>query len=156
MPIAISATVGCALLLITRCLNLGAAIRAISPSVFFVVVASLAIGKALVVTGATEYLTDVFLALTAGAGPGYILSALMLLLAILTNVVSNNAAAVIGTPIAVGIAQQLPLPVEPFVLAVLFGANMSYATPMAYNDQPARDERRATTSSASSSKSAYR
>jgi di/tricarboxylate transporter len=56
----------------------------------------------------------------------------MLLLAILTNVVSNNAAAVIGTPIAISIAQQLSLPPEPFVLAVLFGANMSYATPMAY------------------------
>ena len=56
----------------------------------------------------------------------------MLLLAILTNVISNNAAAVIGTPIAVGIAASLQLPAEPFVLAVLFGANMSYATPMAY------------------------
>ena len=64
-----------------------------------------------------------FLFLTAGAGPALILGALMLLLAILTNVVSNNAAAVIGTPIAVGIANQLNLPPEPFVLAVLFGAN---------------------------------
>ena len=60
------------------------------------------------------------------------MSALMLLLAILTNIVSNNAAAVIGTPIAIGIADALQLPAEPFVLAVLFGANMSYATPMAY------------------------
>ncbi|MBV1907470.1 MAG: anion permease [Pseudomonadales bacterium] len=56
----------------------------------------------------------------------------MLLLAILTNIVSNNAAAVIGTPIAINIANQLGLPAEPFVLAVLFGANLSYATPMAY------------------------
>jgi len=56
----------------------------------------------------------------------------MLLMAILTNIVSNNAAAVIGTPIAIGIAQQQGLAIEPFVLAVLFGANMSYATPMAY------------------------
>jgi di/tricarboxylate transporter len=56
----------------------------------------------------------------------------MLLLAILTNVVSNNAAAVIGTPIAISVAAQLNAPAEPFVLAVLFGANLSYATPMAY------------------------
>jgi len=119
-------------LLITRCLNLGAAIRAISPSVFFVVVASLALGKALVTTGATDYVTAVFLFVTAGASPTIILSALMALLAVLTNVVSNNAAAVIGTPIAISIAHQLGLPAEPFVLAVLFGANMSYATPMAY------------------------
>jgi di/tricarboxylate transporter len=56
----------------------------------------------------------------------------MLLLAVLTNVVSNNAAAVIGTPIGISIAQQLGLNPEPFVLAVLFGANMSFITPMAY------------------------
>ena len=132
MPIAISAIAGCALMLITRCLNLGAAIRAISPSVFFVVAASLALGLALQVTGATHYLTELFLVATTGASPAAVLSALMLLLAVLTNVVSNNAAAIIGTPIAVGIAQALELPAEPFVLAVLFGANMSFATPMAY------------------------
>jgi len=132
MPIAVSAVAGAVFLLATRSLSLPAAIRAISPSVFFVVVASLALGSALIATGATEYVTQVFLDLTRGAGPTVILSALMLLLAILTNVVSNNAVAVIGTPVAVSIAAQLNLPAEPFVLAVLFGANMSYATPMAY------------------------
>lgn len=133
MPIAVSAVSGAAILLLTRCVNLGAAIRAISPSVYFVVVASLALGHALVVTGAIDYVTSLFLSWTSNASPTVILSALMMLLAVLTNIVSNNAAAVIGTPIAVGIATQLNLPVEPFVLAVLFGANMSYATPMAYN-----------------------
>ena len=54
------------------------------------------------------------------------------MIALLTNAVSNNAAAVIGTPIAIGIATRLGLPLEPFVLGVLFGANMSFATPMAY------------------------
>jgi di/tricarboxylate transporter len=132
MPIAIAAIAGCAVMLLTRCLSIGAAIRAISPSVYFIVAASLALGMGLQVTGATGYLTDVFLFATQGSSPTVVLSALMLLLAILTNVVSNNAAAVIGTPIAVGIAQALQLTAEPFVLAVLFGANMSYATPMAY------------------------
>lgn len=132
MPIAISALTGCALLLITRCMDMQAAIRAISPSVFFIVVASLALGKALIETGATTYATEVFLYWMADAAPWVVISALMMLLAVLTNVVSNNAAAVIGTPIGVTIAQQLGLPPEPFVLAVLFGANMSFATPMAY------------------------
>ena len=132
MPIAVSATSGVLLMLLTGCLRLGSAIRAISPSVFFVVAASLALGKALIETGATDYIADVFLYATHGQSPVIILSALMLLLAILTNVISNNAAAVIGTPIAIGIATKLGLPYEPFILAVLFGANMSYATPMAY------------------------
>jgi len=132
MPIAISALTGATLMVLTRCLDLGTALRAIRPSVFFVIVASLALGRALVDTGATQYVTEVFLAFAAGAPPIVVLSGLMLLLALLTNVVSNNAAGVIGTPIAIGIATQLGLPPEPFVLAVLFGANMSFATPMAY------------------------
>ena len=132
LPIAIAAIAGTGLMLLTQCLTLGAAVRAISPAIYFVVAASLALGMALQATGATAYLTSLFLYATQGASPAIILSALMLLLAVLTNVVSNNAAAVIGTPIAVGIAQQLQLPAEAFILAVLFGANMSYATPMAY------------------------
>lgn len=132
MPIAIGALAGACVMLLTRCISFDNALRAISPSVFFIVAASLALGTALVETGATAYMTEVFLALTAGASSIVVLSALMLLLAVLTNVVSNNAAAVIGTPIAIGIATELALPAEPFVLAVLFGANMSYATPMAY------------------------
>jgi di/tricarboxylate transporter len=59
-------------------------------------------------------------------------SALMLLIGILTNIVSNNAAAVVGTPVAIGIAQQLGQSPEPFILAILFGANLSFATPMSY------------------------
>jgi di/tricarboxylate transporter len=132
VPIAVAALTGTAIMLLTKCLSTGAAIRAVSPSVYFVVAASLALGMALQKTGATIYLTEVFLFFTQGASPPIILSSLMLLLALLTNVVSNNAAAVIGTPIAIGIATHLQLPAEAFVLAVLFGANMSYATPMAY------------------------
>jgi di/tricarboxylate transporter len=100
--------------------------------VIMIVVASLALGVALLKTGAADYLAQLFVELTVGASPTLMLSALMMLMAIITNIVSNNAAAVIGTPIALSIADQVALPAEPFVLAVLFGANMSFATPMAY------------------------
>lgn len=86
------------LMLTTRCMSVSAATRAISPAVFFVVAASLALGKALVVAGATDYLTELFLFATGGASPVVIIAALMTLLAVLTNVVSKNAATVIGTP----------------------------------------------------------
>ncbi len=132
LPIAISATCGALLMLLTGCLRWHDVRNALSASVILIVVASLALGSALTSTGATVYLADVFLALTQGASPTVVFSSLMLLMALLTNIVSNNAAAVIGTPIAINIAQQLQLPAEAFVLAVLFGANMSYATPMAY------------------------
>ena len=132
LPIAVSAVSGVLLMIATRCIRWSDAAEALSAQVIMIVVASLALGMALLKTGGAEYLAQVFLSLTEGASPTALLSSLMLLLAILTNVVSNNAAAVIGTPIAISIAQQLSLPPEPFVLAVLFGANMSYATPMAY------------------------
>jgi di/tricarboxylate transporter len=61
-----------------------------------------------------------------------VLAALMGLMGLLTNFVSNNAAAAIGTPLAVEIARSLGLPPEPYVLAVLFGCNLCYVTPMAY------------------------
>ncbi|MBT4543820.1 MAG: SLC13 family permease [Alphaproteobacteria bacterium] len=132
MPITISAVCGVFLMIATQCLNWRDAARALSTQVVLIVVASLAMGTALVKTGGADYLANVFLAVAGDASPVVLLSGLMLVMAILTNIVSNNAAAVIGTPIAIGIAQQLGLPPEPFVLAVLFGANMSYATPMAY------------------------
>ena len=132
LPIAISAVCGVLLMLITRCLDWRDASRALSTQVILIVVASLALGSALLKTGGADFLAQVFVAATFGASPAMVLSGLMLLMAVLTNIVSNNAAAVIGTPIAIGIAQQLNVDPEPFVLAVLFGANMSYATPMAY------------------------
>ncbi len=132
LPIAISAVFGAMMLIITGCLTWRDATSALSAQVILIVVASLALGNALLVTGGTAYITQGFLYLTHGATPAMVLSGLMLMMAVLTNIVSNNAAAVIGTPIAVGIAQQLRLPPEAFVLAVMFGANMSFATPMGY------------------------
>ena len=132
MPIAISAVAGAMLMVLTNCLRWEDIQRALSAQVILIVVASLALGSALTQTGATMYVAHQFVEITAGMPDRVIFSGLMLLMALLTNIVSNNAAAVIGTPIAISIATQLGLPAEAFVLAVLFGANMSYATPMAY------------------------
>ena len=88
-------------------------------------------GAALLKTGAADYLALIVRDGHRRHVTGLLLSGPILLMALMTNVVSNNAAALIGTPIAIGIARQLRLAEEPFVLAVLFGANMSYATPIA-------------------------
>ncbi|MEM9301606.1 MAG: SLC13 family permease [Pseudomonadota bacterium] len=132
LPIEISALAGCLFMLATGCLTWRDATAALNVQVILIVVASLALGEALMRTGAADFLAQVFLAITFASRPAVVLGGLMIALAVLTNVVSNNAAAVIGTPIAIGIASRLGLPVEPFVLAVLFGANLSFATPMAY------------------------
>ncbi len=132
MPIEVSAVLGFMVLIMTRCLNWKDAMGALSTQVILIIVASLAMGAALLKTGGADYLARLFVSVTFGAPPAVALGALMLMMGILTNIVSNNAAAVIGTPIAIGIAQRLGMPLEPFVLAVLFGANLSFATPMAY------------------------
>ncbi|MBT8329100.1 MAG: SLC13 family permease [Desulfofustis sp.] len=132
LPISISAPCGALLMIVTGCMNWKDATCALSAQVILIVAASLALGRALLETGAAEYLATVFVVVAGDASPVMVISGLMLLMAILTNIVSNNAAAVIGTPIAISIATQMGQPPEPYVLAVLFGANMSYATPMAY------------------------
>lgn len=132
MPIEISALLGCLVLILTGCLNWKDAMNALSTQVILIIVASLAMGMALLKTGGADYLANLFVYITFGAPPAVVLMSLMMMMGVLTNVVSNNAAAVIGTPIAIGIAQRLGLPLEPFVLAVMFGANLSFATPMAY------------------------
>jgi di/tricarboxylate transporter len=132
LPIATSALCGVGVMLLTRCLDWEDAASALSTRVILIVVVSLALGLALMQTGGADYIASLYVALSTGLPTSAILGGLMLMIAILTNVVSNNAAAVIGTPIAISIASQLNLPPEPFVLAVLFGANMSYATPMGY------------------------
>jgi di/tricarboxylate transporter len=119
-------------MVLTGCLGWRDATKALSAQVILIVASSLALGVALLRTGGADYLARLFVSLTAGASPTFVISGLMLLMGVLTNIVSNNAAAVIGTPIAVSIATQMGQPPEPFVLAVLFGANLSYATPMAY------------------------
>ena len=132
LPIAISALCGVLVMLVTGCLDWKTAVQALSTPVVLIVVASLALGSAMVATGGADYIANVFLYITYGASGHVILAGLMLTMALLTNIISNNAAAVIGTPIAISMASQLDLPAIPFVLAVLFGANMSYITPMAY------------------------
>jgi di/tricarboxylate transporter len=132
MPISVSAMIGVGLIMLMGCLTWRDAAHALSTPVIMIIVTSLALGKALMGTGMADYLAMSFVNVASGMEIPFILSAFMLIMAILTNVVSNNAAAVIGTPIAVAVAQQLNASPEPFVLAVLFGANMSYATSFGY------------------------
>ncbi|MFT7675749.1 MAG: di/tricarboxylate transporter [Gammaproteobacteria bacterium] len=132
LTIAVSALCGVLLMLATGCIKWFDATRALSAPVILIIVSSLAMGSAMIETGAADFIASSYVYLTASMSAAMVLSGLLAMMAILTNVVSNNAAAVIGTPIAMAIAQKLGQPVEPFVLAVIFGANMSFATPMAY------------------------
>ena len=132
LPISVSALTGAGLVLLSKCIKWRDISKALNAQVIMIIVVSLALGKALIDTGGTDFLAYYFVQLTQGMSIIVILGALLFLMSFITNVVSNTAAAVVGAPVAVNIAQQLGVPVEPFVLAVLFGVNMSYATPIGY------------------------
>lgn len=132
LPISISAFIGVGLMVAFGCLAWRDVGRSLPVAVIMLIVASLAMGKALVATGMAQYLAAGFVSAAGGLPTPAIISAFILIMAVLTNIVSNNAAAVIGTPIAIAAAQQLGVDPLPFVLAVLFGANMSFATPFGY------------------------
>jgi di/tricarboxylate transporter len=132
LPISIAALIGVGAMIGLGCLSWREVGRSLPSSVIMLIVASLAMGKALVATGMADFLAVSFVSAAGNLPAPIIVSLFMLVMAVLTNVVSNNAAAVIGTPIAIAAAQQLGVDPLPFVLAVLFGANMSFATPFGY------------------------
>jgi di/tricarboxylate transporter len=132
LSITIAALIGVLAMIGSGCLNWRGALGALDRRLIVVIVTSLGLGRALTVTGGTQYIADLFVATAAPLPTIVALGGLMLVIALLTEIVTNNAAAVLGTPVAMFIAQRLGVPPEPFVLAVLFGANMSYLTPIGY------------------------
>ncbi len=132
LPIVVSATLGATFMLITRCINVRQAGRAIDRRVFTIVGAALALGTAMQATGGASWLAHAVIDSLSAAPIWALLSGFFFLVAILTNVLSNNATAVLFTPIAVSLAAELQIDPMPFLLAVIFGANCSFATPMSY------------------------
>ena len=132
VPITIAALVGAVLMIVAGCLNVRQAGRAIDRRIVLMIAAALAMGTTLQATGGASFLAHSVVTIFAGASPRVILSAFFLLVAVLTNVLSNNATAVLFTPIAFSIAGELGVDPFIFVVAVIFAANCSFATPMGY------------------------
>ena len=131
-PIAISAILGATLMVATGCLNIRQAARAIDRRIYLLIGASLAMGAALQHTGGAQLIGETLASSTAQFGVVALISAFFIICAALTNVISNNATAVLFTPIAVSAAQQINVDPQVLVLTVIFGANCSFATPVAY------------------------
>jgi di/tricarboxylate transporter len=131
-PIALSALAGVFALLAMDCLRWRDISASLSMKVALLVASSLALGQALTVTGGTAFMAEQLVQAAHEVDPRWFLALLMLIMGILTNFVSNNAAAAIGTPLAIDLAHQLGIPAESLILAVLFGCNLCYVTPMGY------------------------
>jgi di/tricarboxylate transporter len=132
LPIVVTALIGVIALIATGCLNVRQAARAVDRQIVLIIAAAIGLGTALEATGGAAYLAGIVLDATAGAPAAVVLSALFLMVALVTNVLTNNAAAVLFTPVAVNVAVKLGVDPFPFALAVTFGASCSFATPIGY------------------------
>lgn len=132
LPIAIAALLGAAAMLLAGCLNMRQFMRALDRRVYFIVGASLAMGLAIEATGAAYFIGQKLTALPFLDTPFAVCMALFVVVAVMTNLISNNATAVIFTPIALSLAAAVQADPYVFALAVLFAANCSFASPIGY------------------------
>ncbi|WP_262690708.1 SLC13 family permease [Kordiimonas aestuarii] len=132
LPIVVAAMMGAFIVVITGCLTVGQASRALNRKVFLLVGAALAMGAAMEATGGAAFLGYRMVSLLDGAGSTVMLSALFILVAGVSNILSNNTTAILFTPIAIDMATRLDLPTMPFVVTIIFAANCSFATPVSY------------------------
>ncbi|MEX3008268.1 SLC13 family permease [Hoeflea sp. TYP-13] len=132
LPIVVSAITGAVLMLAFGCLTIYQAARAFDRQVFLLVGSSIALATALQGTGGASLIADSTVMALDGAPVPVVLSLLFLVMAVVTNILSNNATAVLFMPIALGVAARLGASQEAFVAAVIFAANASFATPIGY------------------------
>lgn len=132
VPIVAASLIGAYAVIASGCLSIRQAAKSFDKQIFMMVGASLAAATAMERTGGAAFVADGVVGMLDGQSAAFVLSALFLVTALLTNVLSNNATAVLFTPIAIGIAQNLNAPVEPFIVCIIFAANCSFATPVGY------------------------
>ncbi|GEK47280.1 SLC13 family permease [Bisbaumannia pacifica] len=126
-----AAMLGAALSVLSGCCSIGAARRGLDTQVLLTIAASFGLGAALETTGAAAFLAQAGLGLAAG-NPWLLLVGAYLLVALLTELVTNNAAAVITFPIVMASAESLGVNPIPFVVVVMFAASASFLTPIGY------------------------
>jgi di/tricarboxylate transporter len=131
-PIFLLAVVAVAVVLVTRCIDAEEAFGFVDGRLLVLIFAMLAVGAALENSGAVALIAG-GLAPYLAILPGFLIVwALYLLTSVLTEMVSNNAVAVVITPLAIGIAAQLGIDARPLVVAVMVAASASFATPIGY------------------------
>lgn len=132
LPIAALAIIAATVVVATGCLDHREAYKAIRWDILMLIFGMLALGIAMEKTGAAAMIVTNLAGLAGGLGPLAVLAALYLITSALTEIISNNATAILLTPIAIGLAQQLGVDPRPFVVAVMFAASASFATPIGY------------------------
>jgi di/tricarboxylate transporter len=139
----VSATIGLAdimicaltaafLMLLTGCMQLRGAYKSLQGDVLLLIAGTIALGTAMEKTGTSRIYADAFLSILSGYPPGIVLGGVILMTSISTQILSNNATAVLIFPVAVSTAIGLGVDPKPFIIGVCFGASACFATPIGY------------------------
>ncbi|MBK8210113.1 MAG: SLC13 family permease [Rhodospirillales bacterium] len=132
LPIAATSFIAATVVVALGCLDAEEAYKAIHWPILMLIFGMLALGTAMETTGAGALIVTFIVGLVGGLGPVVVLSIVYALTSFLTEFMSNNATAILITPIAIGLAQQMGVDPRPFVVAVMFAASASFATPIGY------------------------
>lgn len=131
-PILKSAIIGCFLMIFTKCIDLGKIYAQVNWQIIFLLAGMIPLGVAMNNTGADQWISDQLLLVFENQTDTVIIGILFLVTMILSGFISNNATAIIITPIAISIAASLQMDPKPFILSVLFASNFSFFTPVGY------------------------
>ncbi len=131
-PIFLLSILAVTLVLVTRCIDAEEAFSFVDGRLLALIFSMLAIGAALQASGAVALIVGWVAPGLAILPPFLIIWAIYLLTSVLTEMVSNNAVAVVVTPIAIGLAAEMGLDPRPLVVAVMVAASASFATPIGY------------------------
>jgi di/tricarboxylate transporter len=129
LPLAVLAVAG---ILITHCVDSDEAFSFIDGRLLAMIFAMLAVGEGLDQSGAVQMIVTAVAPWLEGLGPFMLILAVYFIGLVLTEFLSNNAVAVIYTPVAIQLAEQLGHDPRPFVVAVMFSATLAFATPVGY------------------------
>lgn len=131
-PITVAAVTGAVGMVLARCLSIPQVMRAFDQKIFFLVGSALALGAFLQVSGGAMFIAESLLTLPVMQDPLIAASTLFIIIAIATNLLTNNACAILFTPIAINLASEVGVDPMIFAMTVVFGANCSFASPIGY------------------------
>jgi len=131
-PIHVLALIGVVVVLLTRCIDADEAFGFIEGRLLALIFGMLIVGAGLQSSGAVEMLVGWVSPLMQGMPNWALLLTVYIIAGVLTELVSNNAVAVIMTPVAIGLAQSMGVDPRPMVVVVMFAASAAFATPIGY------------------------
>ena len=132
LPLVVAALMGVVFMIMFQVLSIRQVIRSVDNNLLLLIVTSLALGSVIQITGTANFLSQSLINFLGESSPLVLLLCFYMLVSITTNFISNNACAVLFTPIAIDIAEKINVDPKVFAIALIFAVNTSFVTPLAY------------------------